>query len=182
MTDRTKIPSAQSTENAPSCPNATHVRTRVSRAGQGLLIAALAAAAPPALASDPSVESQILTLEKGVNEAYARNDLPRYFAYYAEDFRGLFPEGITNKADYVKSWTAYINGGSKIVDFTWSNMVITVSAAGDAAVASYHAVATSKEPTKPPTAEKYDETDVWFKRNGTFELVEVQYSDTGRAP
>ena len=89
---------------------------------------------------------------------------------------------MSTKPDYVKSWTAYIAGGSKIVEFTWSDMVVNVSASGDAAVASYHAVATTKEPNKPKTAEKYDETDVWFKRNGKFQIVEVQYSDTGHAP
>lgn len=155
---------------------------------QGIFLAAavLFVAAPvfagPTPALEASVESQILALEKGVNDAYVHNDLPRYFAYYADDFRGLFPDGVTSKAAYVKSWTAYINGGSKIVDFTWSDMVVTVSPAGDAAVASYHAVATVKEPGKARTAEKYDETDVWFRRDGKFHLVEMQYSDTGHAP
>jgi ketosteroid isomerase-like protein len=114
-----------------------------------------------------------------VNDAYARNDLPRYFAHDAEDFRGLFPDGVTSKADHVKSWTAYIKGGSKIVDFTWSDMVVTVSPTGDAAVASYHAVATVKEPGKASTAEKYDETDVWFRRGASSNLSKCSIQTQG---
>ena len=157
-------------------------------AGHGHLLVAAAVFgaasvfAVTASASEAPVESQILALEKGINHAYAHNDLPRYFSYYADDFRGLFPDGVYSKAAYVKNWTAYIKGGSKIVDFTWSDMVVTGSPSGDAAVATYHAVATTKEPGKAQTAEKYDETDVWFKRNGKFQLVAVQYSDTGHAP
>ena len=146
------------------------------------LLGADSICALPARASEAPVESQILALEKGFNDAYAHNDLPRYFSYYAEDFRGLFPDGVYSKASYVKNWTAYIKGGSKIVDFTWSGMVVNGTQSGDAAVATYHAVATTKEPGKAQTAEKYDETDVWFKRNGKYQLVAVQYSDTGHAP
>jgi ketosteroid isomerase-like protein len=174
--------------NAPIWPAAGFGRSPVLRAGLGCFLAAAVLCGPskvhagPAGASQASVESQILALEKDANDAYAHNDLPRYFSHYAEDFRGLFPEGVTSKAAYVKSWTAYIGGGSKIVDFSWSDMAVNASPAGDAAVVSYHAVATIKEPGKPQSAEKYDETDVWFKRNGKFQLVEVQYSDTGHAP
>lgn len=146
-----------------------------------VLFGAVAICAPPARASEAGVESQIRALESGFNDAYSHNDLPRYFSYYAEDFRGLFPDGVYSKASYMKSWTAYIAGGSKIVDFTWSDMVVTGSPSGDAAVATYHAVATTKEPGKAEAAEKYDETDVWFKRNGEYRLVAVQYSDTGHA-
>jgi ketosteroid isomerase-like protein len=154
---------------------------------QCLLAAATLPATAPALANPElspkqSAETQVLALEKSFNDAYAQNDLPRYFAYYSEDFRGLFPTGVTSKPAYVKSWTAYIKGGSKIVNFTWTDMAINASPSGDAAVASYHAVAITKDPGKPQTAEKYDETDVWFKLNGRFQLVVVQYSDTGHAP
>ena len=174
--------------SAPLWPNAKHKRTYIPPlALQCLLAVATFPGTTPALANPEqspkqSAERQVLALEKSFNDAYAHNDLPRYFSYYSEDFRGLFPTGVTSKPEYVKSWTAYIKGGSKMVNFTWSDMAISASPSGDAAVASYHAVATAKEPGKPQTAEKYDETDVWFKLNGQFQLVVVQYSDTGHAP
>jgi ketosteroid isomerase-like protein len=139
-------------------------------------IAAACALALPAAAA-PTVESQITKLEAAVNDAYQANDLPKYFSYYADDFRGLFPDGVTSKAEYVKSWTAFIKSGGGIEKFTYSGLLVQVSPAGDAAVASYHAVARTKNPGKAAEDDKYDETDVWFKRPAGWKLVEVHYSE-----
>jgi ketosteroid isomerase-like protein len=143
-------------------------------------IAALAVLllARPAQAAD--VTQQITALEAAVNAAYEHNDLPTYFAFYADDFRGLFPEGVQGKPDYVKSWSAFIKSGGAIEKFSYSGLVVQVSPAADAAVASYHATARTKNPGKPPEDDKYDETDVWYKRAGGWKLVEVHYSEAGK--
>jgi ketosteroid isomerase-like protein len=143
-------------------------------------IAALAVLllAPPASAAD--VTKQITGLEAAVNAAYEHNNLPTYFSFYADDFRGLFPEGVQSKPDYVKSWSAFIKSGGAILKFSYGGLVVQVSPAEDAAVASYHAVATTKNPGKPPEDDKYDETDVWYKRAGAWKLVEVHYSEAGK--
>ena len=96
---------------------------------------------PTAAAASTDVEQEIKSLEAAVNDAYQANDLPKYFSYYADDFRGLFPEGVNSKSDYVKSWTAFIKSGGRIEKFTYTDLVVQVSPSGDAAVASYHAVA-----------------------------------------
>jgi ketosteroid isomerase-like protein len=136
---------------------------------------------PAAAAASPGVEQQIKSLEAAVNDAYQANDLPKYFSYYADDFRGLFPDGVSSKSDYVKSWTAFIKSGGRIEKFTYTDLVVQVSPSGDAAVASYHAVARTKNPGKPAEDDKYDETDVWFHRPGGWKLVEVHYSEAGKA-
>ncbi len=140
-----------------------------------VLLPGLAAAQGPS-----ETELQIRSLEAAVNAAYQANDLPKYFAYYADDFRGLFPDGVSSKRDYVKSWTAFIKSGGRIEKFTYTGLVVQVSASKDAAVASYHAVARTKNPGKPADDEKYDETDVWFYRGGSWKLVEVHYSVGGK--
>jgi ketosteroid isomerase-like protein len=145
------------------------------------LIALFAMQALPAAANSSGVERQIRSLEAAVNDAYQANDLPKYFAYYADDFRGLFPEGVNSKSDYVKSWTAFIKSGGRIEKFTYTDMVVQVSPSGDAAVASYHAVARTKNPGKAAEDDKYDETDVWFHRSVGWKLVEVHYSEAGKA-
>jgi ketosteroid isomerase-like protein len=134
--------------------------------------------ARPSYAAD--VTQQITSLEAAVNAAYERNDLPTYFSFYADDFRGLFPEGVQTKTDYVKSWSAFIKSGGGILKFSYSGLVVQVSPASDAAVASYHAVARTKNPGKPAEDDKYDETDVWYKRAGAWKLVEVHYSEAGK--
>jgi ketosteroid isomerase-like protein len=131
-------------------------------------------------AAAADVADTISGLEAKVNAAYQSNDLPVYFSYYADDFRGLFPDGVQSKPDYVKSWTAFIKSGGGIEKFSYFGLVVQVSPAADAAVASYHAVARTKNPGKPAEDDKYDETDVWYKRAGAWKLVEVHYSEAGK--
>jgi ketosteroid isomerase-like protein len=56
-------------------------------------------------------------------------------------------------------------------------MRIQVSPHGDAAVASYQAVARTRTPGKASQDERFYETDVWFKRAGVWKIVEIHYSD-----
>ena len=139
------------------------------------LIGALLASAANA-AQDPA-EAQIRRLETAVNAAYAQNDLPTYFAFYADDLRALFPEGPTTLTDYRTSWTAFIKSGGAILSFKDSDMKIQVGPSGDAAVASYQALVNTSTPGKGVTAESYAETDVWFKRAGQWKIVEIHYSE-----
>ena len=43
-----------------------------------------------------AAEREITELEQKMNAAYAANDLPTYFAYYAKDFTQWLPEGRTD--------------------------------------------------------------------------------------
>ncbi len=140
----------------------------------GTLVCWVAACALPEITAQP--EQQIRQLEADINTAYAANDLPKYFGYYADDFRGLFPEGPTTLPEYVKTWTDFIKSGGAILSFTYEDLQVQVSPGADAAVASYRATARTKYPGKEPVLEKYFETDVFFKRAGQWKLVEVHYS------
>jgi len=133
-------------------------------------------------AAAPSTEQQIRDLEKTANDAYAANDLPTYFSVYAPDLRALYPEGPTNLSDYIKSWTATIKSGARIESFSYKDMVVQVSPAGDAAVASYLATAKQRNPDKTDTTENFNETDVWFKRGGNWKIVEIHYSEIPAKP
>jgi hypothetical protein len=52
---------------------------------------ALRAKTPPG-----NPEQEIRELEDKINGAYAANDLPAYFSYYATDFTQWLPEGRTD--------------------------------------------------------------------------------------
>jgi len=133
-------------------------------------------------AAAPSPGQQIRDLEKGVNAAYGANDLPRYFSYYAPDLRALFPEGPTTLPEYVKSWTAFIHAGGRIEAFTYAGMEVQVSPAADAAVASYQATARTREPSGAVHNEHFNETDVWYLRQGVWKIVEIHYSEIPAKP
>jgi ketosteroid isomerase-like protein len=130
----------------------------------------------------PSIGQQIRDAEKGVNDAYGANDLPRYFSYYAPDLRALYPEGPTTLPDYVASWSAFIHKGGRIESFSYKDMHVQVSPAGDAAVASYQATARQKEPDGRVHTDNFSETDVWFQRQGAWKIVEIHYSEISAKP
>jgi ketosteroid isomerase-like protein len=138
------------------------------------LLAALAV--PLAHAAAPAPADEIRKLEADINASYAANDLTKYFAYYADDFRGLFPEGPTTLAQYRKMWTDFIHSGGAIVSFVYTDLQVQVAPSGDAAVASYRAAVRTKNPDNKQVDEKYLETDVFFRRAGQWKLVEVHYS------
>ena len=127
-------------------------------------------------------EQQIRDLETGINNAYAANDLPRYFSYYAPDLRALYPEGPTTLPDYIKSWTAFIHAGGRIEAFSYDGLQVQVSPAGDAAVASYQAIARTREASGAVHTDRYNETDVWFKRRGDWKIAETHYSEIPAKP
>jgi ketosteroid isomerase-like protein len=138
--------------------------------------AVLALAAPAATLAAPSVADQIRVLEDEISAVYAANDLPRYFAYYADDLRALFPEGHTDLPGYKASWTDFIKGGGAILAFTYSDLKVQVAPGENAAVASYRAKVRTRYPDKGAVDEVYDETDVFFRRDGKWRIVEIHYS------
>ena len=137
----------------------------------------LLVSAPAASAAANPVEAQIRQLEAAVNAAYAANDVPAYFSFYAEDLRALFPEGPTTYAAYKAEWSAFIKGGGAILSFKDHDMVVQVGPSGDTAVASYEAQVDTRTPGKGVATESYAETDVWFKRDGEWKIAEIHYSE-----
>jgi hypothetical protein len=67
----------------------------------------------PGVAQKSEPEKEILALEDTMNAAYAANDLPTYFAYYADDFTQWLPEGRTDLTQYKKEWTEFIRSGAR---------------------------------------------------------------------
>jgi ketosteroid isomerase-like protein len=82
-------------------------------------------------------EQEIRELEEKVNSAYAANDLPAYFSYYASDFSPWLLEGRTDLPTYEKDWTRFIQGEGPVESAAFSDLRIQVGPGGDTAVASY---------------------------------------------
>ena len=82
-------------------------------------------------AADASVEHAIAQLEKAVNDAYAANDLDKYFSYYAEDLVAIFYNERWTYARYHEEWPKYVKAGNKVVSVKLSDMIVRVSPAGD---------------------------------------------------
>jgi len=93
---------------------------------------ALRAKTPP-----DNPEQQIRELEEKANGAYAANDLPSYFSYYAPDFSEWLPEGRTDLPTYQKDWKQFIQGEGRVESAICSDLHIQIGPSGDIAVARY---------------------------------------------
>lgn len=142
-----------------------------------LLLLAIFALFVRSSSSHPAtVEKEIHDLELKINASYAANDLPAYFAAYASDFTQWLPEGRSDLAAYKKEWTEFIAAGNKVQSAEFTDMHIQVSPSQDAAVASYLLHVKTKLADGKITEEDNQETDVFFKRDGAWKIVELHYS------
>jgi ketosteroid isomerase-like protein len=145
------------------------------RLGEWLLVLSLVLPVGAACAAEAPAK-EVLALEQAFNEAYAANDLPKYFGYYAEDLVALFPEGRTTLAAYREEWSKFIKDGNRLTSVKTSDMVIRPSPAGDEVTASYRIAVRTRFVDGKFTDELFDESDVWLKRTGKWQVAHVHYS------
>lgn len=141
-----------------------------------VIIVASFLSVPFCFAQPSEVEKEIIDLENKMNAAYAANDLPTYFAYYSDDFTQWLPEGRTDLPQYKKEWTAFIQSGGKVESDQISDMHIQVGPSEDTVIASYLLHVKTRSPKGKISDEDFHETDVWFKRGGTWKVVHLHYS------
>jgi ketosteroid isomerase-like protein len=141
-----------------------------------LLLALTVAAAITCAAQQSQAEREVLDLEQKMNAAYAANDLSAYFAYYADDFTQWLPEGRTDLPQYKKEWTEFISSGGKVESDKISDMHLQVNPAEDTVVASYLLNVKTRSLKGKVSDEDFHESDVWFKRDGTWKVVHLHYS------
>jgi uncharacterized protein (TIGR02246 family) len=126
-------------------------------------------------ASAAGHEQEIAQLEKDSNDAYAANNLAKYFSYYAEDAVLIFDGERTTVPAYRKMWTEEVKT-KPLESVRLSDMVIRVMPAGDTAIASYQLEIQTHQPVGKSTDEKYFETDVWVHKGSAWKLAHVQFS------
>ena len=128
------------------------------------------------IATPIAVEKEIRALEEKKNDAYARNDLPACFSYYAWDFVQWLPEGRPDLEKYKKDWTAYIGAGNRVEGIEIRELIVKVDGAEDTAIASYLLCVKTKSADGKVAEEENQETDVWFQRDGKWKVVALHYS------
>jgi ketosteroid isomerase-like protein len=128
--------------------------------------------------STPSqaTEAEIRRLEVEFNGAYERNELDKYFSYYADDVTMWFPTGRETLEGYKKDWYGLIKGGGGVEKNALSDLRVQMGPSGDTAIATYALDVVTRGVDGKKTKEHAVETDVWFKRGGTWKLAHVNYN------
>ncbi|MGH9322768.1 MAG: YybH family protein [Vicinamibacteria bacterium] len=123
-----------------------------------------------------ATETEVKNLVIAFNQAYEKNDLEKYFSYYADDVTQWFESGRAGLPDYKKSWSELIEGGGGVEKNELSDIRVQVSPGGDAAVATYVVDVVTRGVDGKKTRERAYETDVWFKRGGTWKIAHLHYN------
>ncbi|MBS0419999.1 MAG: nuclear transport factor 2 family protein [Proteobacteria bacterium] len=131
----------------------------------------------PAAQAAPAanIEQEVARLEKDCNDAYAANNLPKYFSYYADDAVLIFANTRTTVPAYRKMWTEEIKT-KPLESVKLSDMVIRVTPSTDTAIASYQIEIRTHQPSGTTTDERYFETDVWVRKGDAWKLSHVHFS------
>ena len=143
------------------------------------LIAVVLGASVPASAQTPaaaSAEKEVRAVIADYNAAYGRNDLEAYFKAFAPDLTQWFPSGRVDKATYQADWTKYIGAGNRLERVEVRDLQVQVNPAADAAIATYILRVTARSVKGTVATDDNQETDVLFKRGGTWTIVHVNYA------
>lgn len=124
-----------------------------------------------------SIDQEIRQLEKESNDAYAANDLPKYFSFYADDATLIFYNERTTVPAYRKMWTESTKT-EPLESVKLSDVVVRVLPSKDTAIASYQIDVRTRHPNAKSTDEHAFETDVWTKLPAGWKLTHVHYSVT----
>lgn len=122
------------------------------------------------------VEAELERLTLAFNEAYAKNDLDTYFAYYAEDVTFWYDTGRSTLTEYRDDWYELVRGGGGVESNDISDVRVQVGPSGDSAVVTYVVDVVTRYPDGSRTREQAYETDVWFKRGASWKLVHLHYN------
>ena len=118
------------------------------------------------------VASEIRELTIKFNDAYERNDLDKYFSYYADDLTQWFESGRVTLEQYKSDWYALIEGGGGVESTELSDLQVQVGPDGKTGIATV----VTRSPDGKRTKEQAWETDIWFKRDGQWKIVHLHYN------
>jgi ketosteroid isomerase-like protein len=135
--------------------------------------------APGAYAQSSAAEQEVAALVKAVNAAYAANDLPKYFGYYADDLTQWWPSGRVDLATYRTQWEKFVADGGRVQSADVSDLRVRVSPSGDTAIATYLLRVVLRGADGKTTTETNQETDVWIEQGGVWRIVHLHYSPHG---
>jgi ketosteroid isomerase-like protein len=127
------------------------------------------------------IEREILALEDRLDHAYRENDLETYWSFYADDLTQIWDTGYVSFEQYKQDWTALVEGGGGVMDSRSQDVRVHVGPAGDTAIVTYLAIARYRGTNGNETEGRFYETNVWFRRDGRWQIVHYHFSSAADA-
>jgi ketosteroid isomerase-like protein len=134
----------------------------------------LAGAAPESAGG--RAEREVRDAVIACNRAYAANDLPAYWAFYAPELSQWFATGRVDLPTYRRDWEKFVADGGRVEAAEVEDLVVQVGPSADAAVASYRLRVRTRGTDGKLTSEVMHESDVLFRRDGRWLIVHLNYA------
>ncbi|HSG97109.1 MAG TPA: nuclear transport factor 2 family protein [Woeseiaceae bacterium] len=126
---------------------------------------------------ESSAEAEVRAAAADFNDAYATNDLDRYFSYYAKDAVVYWYGERQDLGAYYKEWKELIESGGGVEKNELSREIFQVVPGGKAVIASYFVHNVTKLADGEVSEAGYYESEVWAKKDGEWKVVNLHYSE-----
>lgn len=140
------------------------------------LLLAACAGGGSASASKEAALAEVRAFVEEFNRAYASNDLPAYWEFYAPEMTQFYPQGRLDLPDYKTYWEKHVGEGNRLTEVKIEDLVIHLGPSSDSAVAHYRIFVRTRHPDGSTAEEWAQESDVLFKRDGRWKVVHMHYS------
>ena len=140
------------------------------------LIAAALISFPAVADQHSAAEAEVRDAVQGFNGAYAKNDVERYFSYFADDADMFWGGGRQTKSAYHEEWVATISAGGAVEKSDASGLQVRVLPGGNSAIASYFIDYRMRSPDGEVVEEKAFESETWQKIDGQWKVVGLHYT------
>lgn len=121
------------------------------------------------------VAAHVRALDQEFNDAYAANDLDKYFSFYAPDATLIFDQARTTIPQYKAEWYGLIEAGGGVESVVMSDVQTRVLAGGNVVAVSYLADTATRSPDGEVTVDRAFETDVWEKRADGWKIALLHF-------
>ena len=111
------------------------------------------------------------------NDAYANNEVEKYFSFYEADAMLYFYGSRQTVADYHEEWAATIGAGGAVEKYDLSDLSVKVLPGGDVAVSSYFVDFRMRTPDGEVSASRGFESEVWQKVDDGWKIVSLHYTE-----
>jgi ketosteroid isomerase-like protein len=130
----------------------------------------------PAFGAENAAAEEVIKHVVAFNDAYERNELDAYFAYYSPDTTLWFNSGRVKLADYKRDWRQLIEQGGAVQKNVISDLKVQMGPGDTTAVATYQLDVETRMPDGSVTKDHAHETDVWFLGNDEWLVAHLHYT------
>lgn len=106
-------------------------------------------------------------------DIYRAGDISAYLAHYAPDISAYFSGILMSSEEARKFITSLFEGNGKTLDFQMGDPQVQFSESEEAAIVRYPWREHFRYGDGRETDTEYYETDVWFRRNGEWKIVNI---------